>query len=161
MQDLEKLLHRLSDAGIDYVVVGGFAAVAHGGADVTRDVDVCMAFNEANLLKLQSALAGLNPKHRMTMHDAPLELPPEKMGWWRNLYLRTDLGVIDCLSEVLGVGGFEEVRAHSTAMDFSFGTCRVLDIDTLIQAKLAMGRPHDLRTAQQLRALRDANRSIQ
>jgi len=57
--------------------------------------------------------------------------------------LKTDLGVVDCLSEVLGVGNFEEVLENSVEVELPYGKCRILDIDSLIRAKEAMNRDHD------------------
>jgi hypothetical protein len=38
---LNRLIERLCDANIDFVVVGGFAGMLHGSTLVTRDLDVC------------------------------------------------------------------------------------------------------------------------
>ena len=51
MQNLSELVRRLIAEGVEFVLVGGFAAVAHGVTLLTRDVDVCCRFNEANLLR--------------------------------------------------------------------------------------------------------------
>ena len=50
---------------------------------------------------------------------------------------------MDCISEVLGVGDFDEVAKHSIEIQLPAGKCRVLDIDALIRAKEAMNRDHD------------------
>jgi len=153
--DLERIVECLLGSGLEFVIIGGYAAVVHGAIDVTRDIDICCRFDDDSLARLQGALAPLNPKHRLTLHDAPLDLQPGRNPPWRNLYLRTDAGIVDCLSEVLGVGGFDQVLAGSVSKRTSMGDLRVLDIPTLIQAKLAVGRPHDLRAAVQLRCLLD------
>ena len=62
MQNLSELLRRLIAAQVDFVLVGGFAAVAHGVTLVTRDVDVCCRFDEPNLMRIQTALADLHHK---------------------------------------------------------------------------------------------------
>ncbi len=156
MSQFEKILRRLLADQVEFVVIGGYAAVIHGGVDVTRDLDVCIPFTEENLLKLQAALAEIHPHHRLTLHVAPLELLPGQCERWRNLYLKTDEGVIDCLSEVLGIGDYARTLARSEITATSFGNFRVLDIPSLIEAKIAIGRPHDLRTAVQLRCVLDA-----
>ena len=66
MQDLTTLLRRLTEEGLEFVIVGGFAAVTHGSAYVTRDVDICAVLTAENIEKLRNALAHWNPKHRMT-----------------------------------------------------------------------------------------------
>ena len=60
MSELNGLLQRLSDAGIEFVVVGGVAAVLHGSSMVTRDLDVCASLTDANIRKLRAALHDLH-----------------------------------------------------------------------------------------------------
>ena len=153
MQSLSELTRRLVVGRVEFVLVGGFAAVAHGATLVTRDVDVCCRFSEENLLRIQKALTDLHPVHR-SQADLPLALTPEQCGSLKNLYLKTDLGIIDCLGDVLGVGDFDEVARHSVEVELPAGKCRVLDIDTLIQAKAAMNRDHDRITVKQLQEIR-------
>ena len=142
MQNLSQLVERLISAEVEFVLVGGFAAVAHGVTLVTRDVDICCRFTEPNLLRIQKAFADLHPVHR-SRPDLPLELTPQHCASFKNLYLRTDWGMVDCLSEILGVGGFDEVLEKSVELDLPGGQCRVLNIDALIRAKEAMNRDRD------------------
>lgn len=71
----------------------------------------------------------------------------------KNLYLRTDIGALDCLGEILGVGGFDEVLSHSIQIELPFGPCRILGIESLIRAKEAMNRDHDRISVRQLREI--------
>jgi hypothetical protein len=73
MQNLSELTRRLVEAQVEFVLIGGFAAVAHGTTLVTRDVDICCRFSEVNLRRIQKAVRGLNPVHR-SRPDLPLEL---------------------------------------------------------------------------------------
>jgi hypothetical protein len=154
MPDLKGLLGRLVTARVRFVVVGGYAAVAHGSSLMTLDVDVCCEMTPANLLRLQAALDGLRPVHRMTPRRVPLRLTPEGAVGWKNLYLDTAWGQLDCLGEVKGIGGYPECRKRSVRVRLGAGSCRVLALEALIQAKRAMGRPRDLETVAQLRAIR-------
>jgi len=142
MQNLSQLVERLISAEEEFVLVGGFAAVAHGVTLVTRDVDICCRFTEPNLLRIQKAFADLHPVHR-SRPDLPLELTPHQCASLKNLYLKTDWGIVDCLSEVLGIGGFDKVAKESVELELPAGKCRVLDIDALIRAKQAMNRDRD------------------
>lgn len=153
MQQLSQLLARLIQADVEFVLVGGLAASIHGSSLTTRDVDVCCRFTEANLMRIQSAVHDLHPVHRMRP-DLPLALTSAQCTTLKNLYIKTDLGIIDCLGSVLGVGGYDEVASHSTTIELPVGTIRILEIDALIQAKEAMGRPHDLLTVQHLKAVK-------
>jgi hypothetical protein len=146
-------MRRLISSQVEFVLVGGFAAVAHGVTLVTRDVDICCRFSESNLTRIQKAFEGLNPVHR-SRPDLELALTPEQCASLKNLYLKTDLGAVDCLGEVLGVGNFDEVRNHSIEIDLPFGKCRIMDIDSLIRAKEAMNRDHDRITVRHLQEIK-------
>jgi hypothetical protein len=63
---LNRLIERLCDAGVDFVIVGGFAGVLHGSSLVTRDLDVCAVLSAQNIAKLRTALGDLHPIHRLT-----------------------------------------------------------------------------------------------
>lgn len=153
VQNLSELTRRLVEARVEFVLIGGFAAVAHGSTLVTRDVDICCRFSESNLRRLQQALNELHAVHR-SRPDLPLDLTPEQCSRLKNLYLKTDLGALDCLGEVLGVGDFDAVLERSIEVELPFGRCRILDIDGLIQAKEAMNRDHDRITVRQLRDIK-------
>jgi hypothetical protein len=149
------MIARLVAGGVEFVLVGGYAAVAHGASLMTRDVDICCRFSRDNLLRLREVVADLHPRHRMTPDRLPLELSDELCGRSKNLYLETDLCILDCLSEVAGIGDYEMVLRHSLEIAFPEGRFRVLDLDGLIRAKEAMDRPHDRLTVLQLRAIKE------
>lgn len=153
MQQLNQLLARLLQGQVEFVLVGGLAAAIHGSSLNTRDVDICIRLSLENLMRLQTALADLHPVHR-SHPDIPFVVTAENWERFKNLYLKTDLGIVDCLGEVLGVGGYDETLSHSIVLNLPIGPCRILDIDTLIKAKEAMGRPHDLVAVQHLKAVR-------
>jgi len=156
--DLPSLLLRLVRAGVDFVIVGGYAGVVHGCTYTTQDVDICCDFSPANLLALQEALSDLRPVHRMTPGRKPLELTAENAGQFKNLYLDTDLGHLDCLSEIQGLGGYDQVRQASVPVEVEGRPLRVLSIDALIVAKEAMNRPRDREAVRQLKAIRALRR---
>jgi hypothetical protein len=72
----------------------------------------------------------------------------------KNLYLKTDLGAVDCLGEVLGIGNFDEVLKNSVELQLPCGNCRILSIDALIRAKEAMNRNQDRIAAHYLRKIK-------
>jgi hypothetical protein len=152
MQNLSELTRRLIDSQVEFVLVGGFAAAAHGVLLVTSDVDICCRFSEENLMRIQKAFADLHPVHR-SRPDMPLQLTPAQSAGLKNLYLKTDLGVVDCLGEVLGVGNFDAVLKHSVEVELPVGKCRIIDIETLIRAKEAMNRDHDRITVKHLKEI--------
>src|SRR5215469_16588840 len=108
-QDEKALLLRLKQGGVEFVVIGGVCGVMHGITLVTQDLDVCCRFTPENLRRLEGAVKDLHPRHRLTANPLPFELTDELCTRLNNVYLKTDLGIIDCLSVVSGVGDFEQV----------------------------------------------------
>jgi len=153
--DLESLLTRLIAHRVDFVVVGGYAAMAHGITLQTLDVDVCLRFTTANLLRLQVALKGLHPVHRMTPQRLPLRLTRASCRGLKNLYLDTDYGQLDCLGSIEGLGGFDAVQRQSVSATLPCGPCRILNVKALILAKQAIGRPRDIEAVLQLKAIQE------
>ena len=92
--------------------------------------------------------------HRLTAQKRPLEITERNWAVFKNIYVTTDWGVLDCLGEVPGLGNFDQVYSQSQVSDTPFGKCRVLTIDAIIKAKETAARPHDLRTAEELKAIR-------
>lgn len=115
MAILSQLLQRLCDADVDFVVIGGFAALMHGSTLVTRDLDICAVLSHEDVAKLREALRDLNPTHRLTPQRLSFLTNPDAGVPVQNLYLETEIGTVDILSSVLGVGDFERVRAESLA----------------------------------------------
>ena len=154
MANFENLLARLIEHQVQFVLVGGFAATAYGSTVLTQDVDICLHFSTDNLVRLQEALADLHPVHRMTPQRLPLRLTPETCRDLKNLYLDTDLGQLDCLGTIQGVGNFDRVQELSVEVNLPAGLCRILSLDALIRSKEAMGRPRDRDSLLQLKAIR-------
>jgi acyl carrier protein phosphodiesterase len=154
-QNDQALLLRLKGSGLEFVVIGGVAVVYHGVPTATFDLDVCCQFGEQNVRRIESAVQDLHPYHRLTANHLPLEQTRSSFADLKNLYLQTDLGKLDCLSAVKGVGDFEVVLRHSTLASFSYGQFRFLNLDALIVAKQAVGRPRDMDAVRQLLAIKE------
>ncbi len=155
MSNSPNLLLRLARAGVKFIIVGGYAGVAHGCTYTTQDIDICCDFSPANLLALQEAISDLHPVHRMTPTRKPLNLTPENIADLKNLYLDTDLGPLDCLGHVNGIGNYEQARQMSEPIDTEGVQIHVLTIDALIAAKQAMNRPRDKEAIRQLKAIKE------
>ncbi|MBN1570266.1 MAG: nucleotidyltransferase [Acidobacteria bacterium] len=153
------LLKRLNDHRVKYVLVGGMACVIHGSQMVTQDVDICAPLTPENLSELLAALDGLHPRFRTTRDLRPLPDEPAKLAGFKNLYLLTDLGPLDVLSEIAGVGDHSVVEQHAIPVDLEGTQCLVLDIDTLITAKRAMNSPKDRHAVVELEAIRESLRN--
>ena len=156
MQDnLKLLLERLLKHEIDFVLAGGLAAVVHGSPAVTQDIDICVAINETQVQKLRTALRDLSPKHRMNPNFKPSFLEyPEKLEGVANIYLETNLGVLDILSELKPVGSFERISQNAITVSLYGHTCKVISLDDLIAIKETMTRPKDKEALGHLREIR-------
>lgn len=154
-QNDQALLTRLSETGLEFVVIGGVCVVFHGVPMATFDLDICCPFGEENVRRIAAAVGDLHPVHRLTANKLPLDATRDRFADFKNLYLQTDLGQLDCLSEVAGVGTFAEAFRRSVAARFSYGEYRFLNLDALIAAKEAAGREHDLAAVKRLKAVKE------
>lgn len=153
MQETAKLLELLAGGDVEFVVVGGYAAVLYGSSYVTQDLDVCIVCSPENIERLRHLLRELDPRHRMTAQKLSfLDTPPPGTEL-RNIYLRTRLGVLDVLSEVMGVGGFERLKASAQQVALGSKFIHVMSLRDLIVAKEALARDKDLLVAKELRAI--------
>lgn len=155
VQDDKALLQLLLQHQVEFVIIGGVCGIMHGVTLVTTDLDVCCRFTASNLYRIQTAVRELHPYHRLAANKLPFELTDELCSRLKNLYLQTDLGKLDCLGEVAGVGGYETVLKNSVSFSLSYGDFRILNLDAAIASKEAVGRPRDLEAARQLRAIRE------
>jgi hypothetical protein len=153
-RDFLNLLERLVKAGVDFVIIGGFAGVVHGCTYVTQDIDICCDFSPVNLLALQRAISDLHPVHRMTPKRKRLELTEQACGQFKNLYLDTDIGQLDCLSFIDGLGEYSQVKRKSVFIEVEEIKVRVLSLNALIKSKKLMNRPRDKEAVLQLEAIK-------
>ncbi len=154
----DRLLENLLGDDVQFVIIGGVAAALHGSTLLTRDLDICIPLGSESLLRLQAALQGLNPRIRAGSDSIPLELDESAAAAVKNLYITTDEGRLDCLGFVDGVGDFAMVLRESVELNLGGFSCRVLGLQALIREKEASGRPHDLQTVVQLKALQERAR---
>lgn len=159
--DFFNLLERLVNTGVDFVIIGGFAGVVHGCTYVTQDVDICCDFKPATLLAIQKAISDLHPVHRMTPGRQKLELTEQTCSQFKNLYLDTDIGQLDCLGFIDGLGDYEAVRRESEFIEVEEMKMRVLGLDALIKTKKSMNRLRDKEAVLQLEAIKKLIRSKQ
>lgn len=156
MIDFEQALTVLARAQVRFVIVGGLAVTIHGSAYVTFDLDFCNARDPENLSRLAQALRPYNPRLRGAPEGLPFRLDADALKNGLNFTLTTDLGDIDLLGEVAGLGDYTAALAASTPVEL-FGTSfDVLTLEALIISKRAAGRPKDLLVLPELEALREA-----
>lgn len=155
--NFELAIQVLCDSGVEFVVIGGWAAIFHGSAHVTNDLDICYARNRVNLRRLAAALAPFHPMHREFPEHLPFLWDETTLANGTVFTLVTDLGIIDLLAEVAGIGAFREVNEASIEVEAFQRRVRTLDIRALIRAKRAAGRPKDLLLLPELEGLLEAS----
>jgi hypothetical protein len=157
---LEETLRVLHDAGVQFVLIGGAAMGLQGSAHLTKDMDFCYERSRSNLERLAEALRPYHPSLRGAPAGLPFRFDAETISRGLNFTLRTDLGDVDFLGEVSGLGGFDSVKAASDLMNVSGIECLVLSLAGLIKAKSAAGRPRDLYVLPELKALEELKKKM-
>lgn len=158
MAELAQALKLLADCKVDCVVVGGVAAGAHGSSQVTFDVDVCYSRDSNNLLRLSDALRSVNATLRGAPKDIPFLLDEETRRRGLNFTFDADIGKIDILGEVQGVGGHQQCVEDSNELELFGIPCRVISLEKLIAAKRSAGRAKDLVVLPELEAILEHRR---
>ncbi len=141
--DAERILRALAEHDVEYVLIGGLAVQTHGHVRTTNDADLIPAPQPANLERLAAALRALearvlNPGQEDVEIDATM-LPMATI--WQ---FATRDGGIDVLHEVPGGRPYEDLSARALRVTLGDFEVPVVDLDDLIQMKLARGRPVDL-----------------
>lgn len=155
MIKLEPAIQSLADNQVDFVIVGGVAIKIHSSAYVTLDLDFCYLRTKENLTKIVSALSQFNPRPRDFPENLPYFFDERSLQNATNFTFETNIGDIDLLGEVPGVGNFQEVEKSSVMFELYDRDVRVLSVDALIKAKRAAGRTKDLLVLPELEALKE------
>jgi hypothetical protein len=151
--DLLAFVRVLSDAEVDYVVVGGVAANIHGALRTTLDLDVVYSRTATNISKLVHALSPYQPYLRGAPPGLPFVLDEATIHRGLNFTLTTVLGDLDLLGEVVGGGGFEALIAQAEPVELEARRCWVVTLPALIVLKRAAGRIKDRESLAELEAL--------
>ena len=154
MTDFEGLLRVLTQGGVDFIVIGGFAATAHGSAHLTVDLDAVYSRTAANVDRLVRALEPIEPYLRGAPPGLPFRFDGDTIRQGLNFTLTTRAGDLDLLGEAAGGGTYEALLPHSEVREIAGIDCRFVNLDTLIRLKRAAGRPKDLERIAELEALR-------
>jgi len=152
--DFAALIRRLSSAKVDFILIGGVAAVVHGAARLTRDVDVVYSRQPDNLRRICEALDPIHPFLRGAPRDLPFRFDVPTIGAGLNFTLTTDEGDLDLLGEMTGGGTYEQLRPHAVSVEVYGQACYCLSVEQLIAAKRAAGRPRDLEAIAELEIIR-------
>lgn len=164
--DPQAILEALDRHQVEYVLVGGLGARAHGASRPTSDIDCVPSSNEANLGRLAEALRGLRARLRvggMSDEEAqqlPVQLDAATLRAFGSSTWMTDAGPIDLLRELRDRSGsdvpFDELRSRSVGHEIAGVAVRVAGLEDIIAAKEHAGRTKDHEALPELRRLRDS-----
>lgn len=150
MTRVRALLEALQRAGVEFVVIGGVAANAHGSARTTFDLDVVYARDRENIRRVAAALADHQPYLRGAPPGLPFRWDEETIRHGLNFTLVTALGDLDLLGEVIGGGSYADLLESTIDVDLLGTRCRFVTLPKLIELKRAAGRPKDLEAIAEL-----------
>ena len=127
----------------------------HGSAYLTEDLDFCYSRSRKNIERLVRAIKPHKPILRNAPEGLPFQFDADTIERGLNFTLSTDLGPLDFLGEVTGLGSYEAVKAAAENISLFGMSFRVLSLEGLIRAKLAAGRKKDLQAVEELQGLLD------
>jgi predicted nucleotidyltransferase len=149
-----EILRRLVERGVDFVVIGGIAAVLHGSARNTFDLDICFATDDANLAALGDVLTVLDARLKGVDEDLPFVPDRRTLRQIGVLTLVTSLGELDVLTRPTGAPAYQELRRNADRYDLGGFNVSVASIDDLIAMKQTTARAKDLLDVEELEAIK-------
>ena len=158
MTDFKALLRLLTDNEVEFIIVGGAAATAHGSARLTFDLDIVYKRSAENITRIVKALTPIKPYLRGAPPGLPFDWSAETIERGLNFTLTTSLGALDLLGEIVGGGGYEQLFETTIPIEIGGVKCLCLSLERLIQVKRAAGRPKDLEVIAELQQIRDETR---
>jgi hypothetical protein len=138
-----------------FVIIGGVAISSHGSSYITNDLDICYKRSRENIIKIINSLSIFNPRPRDFPETLPYFFDESTLLNATNFTFQTEIGDIDLLGEVAGVGDYDSVENESVIMELFGFDVRVLSLDGLIKSKRAAGRTKDLLVLPELEALKE------
>lgn len=155
MTDFAGLLRALAEAGIEFILVGGAAATAHGSVRLTLDVDVVYRRSPRNVDRLVEALTAHRPYLRGAPPGLPFRWDAATIVRGLNFTLTTLLGDLDLFGEITGGGRYEDLIVDTIEIEVFGVRCQCLSLRRLIAVKRAAGRPKDLEAVAELEAIEE------
>jgi len=137
------LLRALANHGVDFVVVGGMAGLAHGSAYPTYDLDIAYALDRENIARLVKALREIGVTLRGAPADLPFQLDERTIERGSNFTFDSRYGSFDVLGHAAGIGDYGDLRAEAVATTMEGVEVRIASIDHLIAMKRAANRTKD------------------
>lgn len=140
----DQLLRRLSEAGVEFVLVGGLAVNAWGVVRGTKDVDIVVAPDPENLKRLAEVAVGAHGHVQKgeAFLSTPFSIAAEVASGER-VAIETALGLLDVVQGLYGVPPYAELRKSAIETEILGVRVAVCSIGSLRAMKRAAGRPRD------------------
>jgi predicted nucleotidyltransferase len=155
MINFQAALKAFIEKRVNFVVVGGYAATLYGSGYLTSDLDICYDRTSENIERLVAALKPYHPHLRGAPPDLPFIFDVKTVSQGMNFTLQTDIGDLDLLGHMDGIGQFPEVARDAVSISTYGMECRVVSLDALIRSKRAACRAKDLNLLPELEALKE------
>jgi predicted nucleotidyltransferase len=156
--EYHRVLQELVKGDVHFILVGGVAAILHGSARLTYDVDFVYRRSAENIRRLARTLAPFDPYLRGAPPGLPFSFDAATIERGLNFTLTTTLGDVDVLGEVAGGGTYDSLARDSSEVEAFGVTLRCVNLGRLIPLKRAAGRPRDLEAIAELQALLEERR---
>lgn len=148
------ILDVLTRHGVEFVVIGGFAAVAQGSPIPTIDVDVVPASSHDNYKRLSAALTELDAKVRAVgVEPLPFAHDAESLAAAQTWNLTTKHGDLDITAVPAGTHGYDDLRRDAIEITLRGMTVLLASLADIVRSKEAAGRDKDRRALPVLREL--------
>ncbi len=151
LADFSSLLQVLCSHGLDFIVIGGYAGIVHGGPVPTFDLDIIRSRTPENIAKTLEVLDDLQAYTRFDARRLPINATHLQAKG--ALLMATRLGPLDLLGALNDGRGYEELLPHTELFEIAGWPVRVLDLPTLIEVKAAAGRDKDKLAVMHLTAI--------
>ncbi len=155
--NLGAILEGLIEAGVEFILVGGLAAVVQGAPVTTMDADIVHNQSPENIVKLLSFLKSIDAFHRRP-DDKVIEPKEGDMSGKGHALFTTKLGPLDVLAVIEEGRAYGDLLEHTVEIEFRNHTIRVLDLKMLIQLKRLSTDPKD---TQRLPVLEETLRQLE
>ena len=130
--------------GVEFILVGGLAAVLNGAPIQTYDVDLVYSREPKNLARLLAVLDSIEAIFRI-QPERRLKPTMSHLAGAGHLNLLTRYGPVDLLATIGNGLGYQDLFSHSVEMDIGRGIrIRVLDLETLISIKEQLAGEKDV-----------------
>ncbi len=160
MKAVKSQLAFLGRHTIECVIIGGVAGTLYGSAIPTTDLDVCYSRTTENLIRLATALHSVNARLRNAPPELPFVLDAETLRKGLNFTFVTDVGDLDLLGEVRGIGFYDKALERASSFQVLGYEFKVIALDKLILAKRAAGRAKDLIAVAELETLLEQQKRL-